>query len=44
MVCYKNTGNHGAALAVYRRCKKNLFTILEIEPSPETEAVYKSLK
>jgi len=30
-------------LSIYQRCRKTLSTILEIDPSPKTEAIYKSL-
>jgi|WetSurMetagenome_2_1015567.scaffolds.fasta_scaffold00104_11 LuxR family transcriptional regulator, maltose regulon positive regulatory protein len=43
MNCYAKLGKRGAALAVYRRCKKTLSVSLGIAPSAETTAIYKSL-
>jgi ATP/maltotriose-dependent transcriptional regulator MalT/DNA-binding SARP family transcriptional activator len=44
MVCHQKLGQRAEALAVYNRCKKTLSSILEIEPSFETEAILKSIK
>lgn len=44
MTCYKESGRMSEAVSVYNRCKKTLFAMLGIEPSPKTEAVYKSLR
>ena len=43
MTCYYQLGRRGEALSVYNRCKKVLSTALGVEPSPKTEAIYKSL-
>jgi len=43
MNCYQHLGQKAKALSVYNRCKRILSSTLEIEPSPETEAIYKSL-
>jgi len=43
MICYRELGRRAEALSAYRRCRKMLSTILGIAPSPQTEAIYKSL-
>jgi LuxR family maltose regulon positive regulatory protein len=43
MICHQRLGQKAEALSVYNRCKKILSTTLGIEPSPETQAIYKSL-
>jgi LuxR family maltose regulon positive regulatory protein len=43
MICYRNMGRTAEVLRVYDRCRKTLETSLGVEPSPETEAVYKGL-
>ncbi|MGD0626507.1 MAG: BTAD domain-containing putative transcriptional regulator [Thermodesulfobacteriota bacterium] len=43
MICYQHLGRRTEALAIYQRCRKTLSTILRIDPSPKTEAIYKSL-
>ena len=44
MTCYQELGRRGEALAAYNRCKKMLSAVLGVEPSPRTEAIYKSLR
>ena len=43
MMCYQRLGRKAEALSVYNRCKKTLSAALGVAPSPETQAVYKSL-
>jgi LuxR family maltose regulon positive regulatory protein len=43
MTCYQRIGRRGDAIAVYQRCRRILSAVLGIEPSPETEAIYKTL-
>jgi len=43
MICYHRLGRKGEALSVYQRCRKTLHAAFGIEPSPKTEATYKSL-
>jgi LuxR family maltose regulon positive regulatory protein len=43
MVCYRELGRRAEALSVYQRCRKALSGILGVEPSPKTEAIFKSL-
>jgi LuxR family maltose regulon positive regulatory protein len=43
MVCYKVLGRQAEAEKLYRRCCKTLSTVLGIEPSSETKAIYKTL-
>jgi len=44
MKCHNAAGRRGEAISVYKRCKKILYSVLGIDPTPETEAVYRSLK
>jgi DNA-binding SARP family transcriptional activator len=44
MLCYREQGEHAEALNVYRRCRSTLSVVLGIQPSPETQAVYASLR
>ncbi len=44
MRCFKSLGRRAEAIVVYRRCRKHLISILDIEPSPDTEFIYRSLK
>jgi DNA-binding SARP family transcriptional activator len=39
MCCYQRLGKPAEALAVYRRCRQTLSTLLGISPSPEIEAL-----
>jgi DNA-binding SARP family transcriptional activator len=43
MHCLKQLGRRADALEVYQRCRKTLGVCLGLEPTPETEAIYKSL-
>ncbi|HXZ43534.1 MAG TPA: BTAD domain-containing putative transcriptional regulator [archaeon] len=43
MLCYQQLGLRGEAIAAYRRCQKVLSRVLGVEPSPKTEAIYRSL-
>jgi DNA-binding SARP family transcriptional activator len=43
MICHQKLGQATEGIAVYRRCKKTLASVLGVEPSSETEAVRKSL-
>jgi DNA-binding SARP family transcriptional activator len=43
MTCYLRLDREAEARAVYHRCRKILSSALGIEPSPKTQAIYKSL-
>jgi ATP/maltotriose-dependent transcriptional regulator MalT/DNA-binding SARP family transcriptional activator len=43
MVCQRQQGNHTAAVRTYLRCEQNLRAGLEMDPSPETQALYRLL-
>ena len=43
MICYQRLGRRAEALATYNRCKNSLSAILGVEPSRETEVIYKSI-
>ncbi|MCJ7494719.1 MAG: bacterial transcriptional activator domain-containing protein, partial [Deltaproteobacteria bacterium] len=43
MTCYQRLSREAEAIAVYHRCRKTLSSVLGIEPSAKTEAIYKSL-
>jgi len=43
MKCYRTMGRTAEAVSLYQRCRRTLKTVLRIEPSPETESLYKSL-
>jgi DNA-binding SARP family transcriptional activator len=43
MICYRNLGKKSEALLVYQRCRKTLSSVLEIEPSGETQAIYNAI-
>lgn len=43
MICQRDLGERAAALRTYRRCKALLSLVLGTKPSPETEAVRRSL-
>jgi DNA-binding SARP family transcriptional activator len=43
MKCLQSTGKNCEAVAVYERCRKLLHQVIGIEPSRETEAVYREL-
>jgi LuxR family maltose regulon positive regulatory protein len=44
MVCNRNAGRSTEALRVYDLCRKMLKTSLGVEPSEETEIVYRGIK
>ena len=44
MTCYHQLGRDADAIKVYRRCCKTLNAVMGVEPSPETEAIYKRIK
>jgi DNA-binding SARP family transcriptional activator len=44
MVCHLNLGNNADAVKTYNRCCSLLKAVLGIEPSPETKALYFSIK
>jgi len=43
MLCYRDLGQPCEAIAVYRRCRHALTTLLGIAPSPETQALFQTL-
>lgn len=43
MTCYHRLGRKTDALAVYNRYKKTLSSLPGIEPSPKTEAIYRTI-
>jgi DNA-binding SARP family transcriptional activator len=43
IICYQRLGRQAEALSVYRRCKRTLSASLGIEPSSETEAIYRTI-
>ena len=43
MKCYGCLGRRGDGVSLYRRCRRILTSGLGVEPSPETEAVYRKL-
>ena len=44
MICFRETGHLGDALATYQRCQEILARQFQIRPSPTTLALYSSLK
>jgi DNA-binding SARP family transcriptional activator len=44
MICLHRLGRGAEALAAYQRCRKTLSTVLGTAPSPETEAVFRSVR
>ncbi|MGH8769870.1 MAG: bacterial transcriptional activator domain-containing protein [Burkholderiales bacterium] len=44
MRCYQHLHRHAEGLAVYRRLRQTLSVILNIPPSPASEALYRSLR
>jgi LuxR family maltose regulon positive regulatory protein len=44
MVCYEKLGQQSRALEVYQRCKRMLASTLGCDPSPKTQALYRSLR
>ncbi|RJQ82131.1 MAG: AAA family ATPase [Desulfobacteraceae bacterium] len=43
MKCCCAAGRKAEAIAVYMKCKRILQTVLNVDPSPETEALYRTL-
>ncbi len=43
MICYRRLGQPTKAIEVYQRCKKTLSTLCGLNPSPKTEAIYRTL-
>ena len=43
IVCYRELGDHGAAVMAYRRCSELLLTSLGVRPSSKTLALYQSV-
>ncbi len=43
MLCYRAGGRHAEAVEVYDTCRRTFRAALEVEPSPETTAIYRSL-
>jgi DNA-binding SARP family transcriptional activator len=43
MRCHQAAGQRGEAIAAYERCKKIIRSVLGIEPSSETEALYRTI-
>ncbi len=43
MVCFKNLGHRAEAIRTFERCKDTLQTVLKIEPSAETRAIYQEI-
>ncbi|MFN0315954.1 MAG: BTAD domain-containing putative transcriptional regulator [Burkholderiales bacterium] len=44
MACHQQRGEHAEALKVYRRCRELLSIVLGVQPSPQTQKQYESLK
>lgn len=43
LICHLERRDHAAMLSAYQRCRARLSTMLGVLPSPQTEAVYRSL-
>jgi hypothetical protein len=43
MLCQHTIGQRNEALCTYRRCRKQLAAVLGVEPSAETERLYRVL-
>ncbi len=43
MMCYRELGDHGAAVQAYRRCSELLLRRLGVQPSSKTLALYQSV-
>lgn len=43
MLCYRNLGDHAAAVKTYNRCHRLLLAELGIKPSPKTLSVYTAM-
>ena len=43
MRCLLRQGRNAEALSAYNRCKNTLQAVLGLQPSPETQAIYRSI-
>jgi len=43
MIYYQRQGLNSDAVAIFKRCQKNFSSILQVEPSVQTRAIYKSI-
>ena len=43
MYCYQNLNRRSEAISTYNRCKSLLYTVLSINPSSKTEALYQEI-
>jgi DNA-binding SARP family transcriptional activator len=43
MTCYQRLGRKSEAIAVYNRCQKTLSSVFGIEPSPDTQRIYRGI-
>ena len=43
MLCQHTVGRRNEALCTYRRCREQLAAVLGVEPSPDTERMYRAL-
>jgi LuxR family maltose regulon positive regulatory protein len=44
ILCYRELGDHAAALRAYRRCRELLVKVLGVQPNAKTLAVYQSIR
>ena len=44
IVCYRELGDHGAAVQAYRRCSELLVKMLGVQPNAKTLAIYRSVR
>ena len=43
MLCHSQAQRRAEAIEIYNRCRKTLSSLLKVEPSPETRAIYEKL-
>ncbi|MBW2465929.1 MAG: hypothetical protein JRF02_01385 [Deltaproteobacteria bacterium] len=43
MICYHRMDRLADAVLIYKRCQKNLFSLLHVNPSSHTKSIYKNL-
>jgi len=43
MLCYRKLGRQAEAIEVYERCRKTFISVLKVEPSTETTAIYENI-
>ena len=43
MICYHRLGRNAEAVSVFKKCQKNLQSLLNVEPSVQTKAVHNNL-